>query len=106
MKVSNKTFDEIRIGDTASVQRTLQPSDVRAWANAFGCSVAGDGTIDENGTAGIITAVLTSLVGSTLPGPGASVRSAAVRVRRTLPMNTVLTAQLAVREKQIGRAHV
>ena len=32
----NKTFDEIASGDTASVQRTLQTGDLRAWAAAFG----------------------------------------------------------------------
>ena len=34
--VQNKTFDEIRVGDTASVQRTLGARDVRAWGAAFG----------------------------------------------------------------------
>ena len=41
--VVNKTFDEITLGDTASVERTLQAGDVRAWAAAFGegrCSPA------------------------------------------------------------------
>ena len=32
----NKTFDEIASGDTASVERTLQAGDLRAWAAAFG----------------------------------------------------------------------
>jgi phosphotransacetylase len=100
MQVSNKTFDEIRAGDTASMQRVLQPGDVRAWASAFGGAGVADGGVDENGSAGIITAVLTSLVGSTLPGPGASIRSASVRVRRALPVNALLTAQLVVREKR------
>ena len=34
--IVNKTFDEIKLGDTASAQRTLQARDVRAWAAAFG----------------------------------------------------------------------
>ena len=34
--IVNKTFNEIALGDTASVQRTLQAGDVRAWAAAFG----------------------------------------------------------------------
>ena len=53
--VQNKTFDEIKLGDTASVQRTLQARDVRAWAAAFGdvgpLAEAGD----LQGTAGIVT---------------------------------------------------
>jgi hypothetical protein len=34
--IVNKTFDEIRLGDSASIQRTLQAGDVRAWAAVFG----------------------------------------------------------------------
>ena len=34
--VVNKTFDEIASGDAASVERTLQAGDLRAWASAFG----------------------------------------------------------------------
>ena len=34
--VVNKTFDEIASGDAASVERTLQAGDLRAWAAAFG----------------------------------------------------------------------
>src|SRR6516165_7086509 len=100
MQVANKTFDEIRAGDTASLQRMLQPGDVRAWASAFGGADGPEGVVGENASAGIITAVLTSLVGSTLPGPGASIRSSSVRVRRALPVNALLTAQLVVREKR------
>jgi hypothetical protein len=38
--VVSKTFDDIRPGDTACVQRTLQASDVRAWTTAFGDALA------------------------------------------------------------------
>jgi len=34
--IVNKTFEELALGDAASVQRTLQAGDVRAWAAAFG----------------------------------------------------------------------
>ena len=68
--IVNKTFEEIAVGDTASVQRTLQASDVRAWAAAFGevATLAGPGESQE--AAGIVTAILTALIGSALPGPG------------------------------------
>ena len=36
LSIGNKTFDEIKVGDIASTQRTLQAGDVRAWATAFG----------------------------------------------------------------------
>ena len=72
--IVNKTFKEIAVGDAASVQRTLQAGDVRAWAAAFGevDMLAGPG--ESQGAAGIVTAILTALVGSDLPGPGTSIR--------------------------------
>jgi phosphotransacetylase len=98
--IQNKTFDEIRLGDTASVQRTLQARDIRAWATAFGDvgQLAEAGDVQD--AAGIITAILTSLIGSALPGPGSSIRSTAVQVRSALPIDAVLTAQVVVREKR------
>ena len=98
--VQNKTFDEIKLGDTASVQRNLQARDVRAWAAALGDVSTLAEADDMPGTAGIITAILTSLVGSVLPGPGSYIRSAAVRVRAALPLDAVLTAQVVAREKR------
>ena len=98
--IENKTFDEIRPGDSASVKRTIQAGDVRAWAAAFGD--VGVLAEPDHGydAAGIVTAILTALVGSALPGPGSSVRSTAVQVRATLPINEVMTARVVVREKR------
>ena len=66
--IQNKTFDEIKVGDTAWSQRTLQARDVRAWATAFGDAGALVEAGDVQDTAGIVTAILTSLAGSALPG--------------------------------------
>ena len=100
MLVANKTFDEIRPGDTASVQRILQAGDVRAWAAAFGDSGVLAGTAEGHGAAGIVTAILTSLVGSALPGPGSSIHSTSIQVRAALPIDVLLTASIVVREKR------
>src|SRR5262249_23026456 len=97
--VVSKTFDEIRPGDTASVQRTLQAGDVRAWTAAFADSSALAESADGQGAAGIVTATLTGLAASALPGPGSSVRSASVQVKRALPIDSALTAQLKVCDK-------
>jgi phosphate acetyltransferase len=98
--VQNKTFDEIKVGDTASSQRTLQARDIRAWATAFGDAGLLPEAGDMQGVAGIVTAILTALVGSALPGPGSSIRSTTVQVRGALPIDAVLTAQVVVREKR------
>src|SRR5260370_17238937 len=96
----SKTFDEIRPGDTACVQRTLQAGDVRAWTAAFGDGGALAGGADGQGAAGIVTAILTGLAASTLPGQGSEVRSASVQVKRALPIDTALTVQLKVCDKR------
>jgi phosphate acetyltransferase len=96
----NKTFDEIVPGDAASVQRTLQVGDVRAWGAAFGevDMLAGPG--ESQGAAGIVTAILTALAGSALPGPGTSIRAISVQIKGALPIAVAMTAQLVVREKR------
>lgn len=104
--IQNKTFDEINLGDSASVQRTLQARDIRAWAAAFGEVGPVVEMGDVPGASGIITAILTSLVGSALPGPGSCIRSTTVQVLAPLPINAVLTMQLVVREKQADQGLV
>jgi len=94
--VQNKTFDELSVGDTASIQRTLHARDIRAWAAAFG------GAGEMNGAAGIATAMLTALVGSALPGAGSSIRSCSVQVLGALPIDEELTVRLLVQEKHAG----
>jgi phosphotransacetylase len=98
--VQNKTFDEIACGDSASLQRTLQAQDLRAWAAAFGDVDPLAGTADMPSATGIVTAMLTSLVGSSLPGPGSIIRSTTVQLLTTLPIGVVLTVRLVVREKR------
>jgi phosphate acetyltransferase len=96
--VVNKTFDEIAAGDTASAERTLQAGDLRAWAAAFGEELAGPG--ESQVAAGIVTAMLTALVGSALPGPGSSIRAVSVQIEGALPIAASTTARLVVREKR------
>ena len=98
--IVNKTFEEIAVGDAASVQRTLQAGDVRAWAAAFGEVDMLTGPGESQGAAGIVTAILTALVGSALPGPGTSIRTTSVQISGALPIGAAMTARLVVREKR------
>ena len=106
--IQNKLFDEIKIGELVSVQRTLQARDVRAWSTAFG-DVSGlieagarVDVHDRQGAAAIITALMSALVGSHLPGPGSSIRSIWVQAQAALPIDAPFTAQLVVKEKKPG----
>ena len=98
--VVNKTFDEIAPGDAASVVRTLQAGDLRAWAAAFGEGDTLAGSGESQAAAGIVTSMLTALAGSALPGPGSSIRTASVQIIGALPISVAMTARLVVREKR------
>jgi phosphate acetyltransferase len=104
--IVNKTFEEIAVGDTASAQRTLQASDVRAWAAAFGEVAMPAGPGESQEAAGIVTAMLTALVGSALPGPGTTIRTTSVQITGPLPIGAAMTARLVVREKHSDRGTV
>ena len=97
--IQNKMFAELAVGDAASVQRTLQSGDMRAWASAFGEADAVSEPGKSQAAAGIVTAMLTSLAGSTLPGPGSSIRSTSVQIKTGLPIATAMNVRLLVREK-------
>jgi phosphotransacetylase len=77
----------------------LQAGDVRAWSAAFGVvgTLAGPG--ESQVAAGIVTAILTALVGAALPGPGSSIRASSVQIKGKLPIGAAMTARLVVREK-------
>ena len=98
--IVNKTFEEIALGDAASVRRTLQAGDVRAWATAFGDvdMLAAPG--ESQGAAGIVTAILIALVSSALPGPGTLIRATSVWIKGKLPIDEAMTTRLVVREKR------
>ena len=104
--IVNKTFKEIAVGDSALVQRTLQAGDVRAWAAAFGEVNMLTGPSASQEAAGIVTAILTALVGSDLPGAGTSIRKTSVQISGALPIGAAITARLVVREKRPDQGFV
>jgi phosphate acetyltransferase len=97
--IINKTFEEIAVGDAVSAQRQLQAGDVRAWEAAFGEINTLVGPGESQAAAGIVTAMLAALVGLALPGPGACIRTASVQIKGILPIDSLMTMRLAVREK-------
>ncbi len=99
LTIANKTFEELAPGDAASVQRKLQAGDVRAWAAAFGDADIHAAPGESQVAAGIVTAILSALVGSALPGPGSTVRKTSVQIKGALPIGAVMTMRLVVREK-------
>ena len=97
--IVNKTFDELAVGDTASVQRIIQAEDLRAWGAAFGDADLLAGVGGHQAATGVMTGILTAMAGSKLPGPGSVVHTVRVRALGTLPVGVPLNLRLVVREK-------
>jgi phosphate acetyltransferase/phosphate butyryltransferase len=103
--VENRVFDEIRIGDTASVRRTIRNEDITLFSVISGDvnpahldpvyasadmfhHVIGQGVL----TAGLISAVL----GTKLPGPGTIYLGQDLQFRTPVNPNDTITATVTV----------
>ncbi len=107
--IENRTFDEIAVGDTASVMRTLGEEDIQLFA-----LVSGDvnpAHLDAEYAAndsfrrviahgmwggGLISAVL----GTELPGPGTIYLGQSLRFRRPVGLGDTITTSVTVKEKR------
>jgi phosphate acetyltransferase len=96
MQIVGKTFDALKIGDTAEVQRTLQPKDVKAWAAICGEAEGGQESV------GLASAFFSSLAATALPGPGSVVKSCKAQVNGALPVGAPVTIRLTLRDKRDG----
>jgi len=104
----NRTFDEIAVGDSASVERTLTAEDIQLFAvmsgdanpthvdPAFAASTGLDDVIAHGMWGG---ALISGLLGTRLPGPGTLYESqtlqflAPVRIGDTLTVTATVTAR-------------
>jgi phosphate acetyltransferase/phosphate butyryltransferase len=96
----NRTFDEIVVGDRATIQRTLTAADLQLFA-----AMSGDSADPQSGSepAGVIAhgmwgaALISAVLGTRLPGPGTSYAAqtlkfdAPVRVGDTLTITVTVT---------------
>ncbi len=107
--IENRTYDEIRIGDSASMSRTLTKDDIALFAAMSGdlnpthfCDeyatkvgldrVAGHGMWSGS----LISAVL----GNQLPGPGSIYRHQDLQFLRPVEIGDTVTVKVTVREKR------
>jgi phosphotransacetylase/acyl dehydratase len=105
--LENKTFDEIQIGDTASLTRALRHEDAETWAAVTGNQnlmapegKAIAGALESTGAGSMWAAALVStVIGTRLPGLGSKIR--AVKLEFLAPATTGIraTAIVTVKEK-------
>ncbi|MCY1170801.1 phosphate butyryltransferase [compost metagenome] len=107
--IENRTYDEIIVGDSASVTRVLGERDIQLFALVSGDVnpahldaefAASDlfGRVIAHGLwgGGLISAVL----GTELPGPGTIYLSQSLRFRRPVGLGDTITASVTVKEKR------
>jgi phosphotransacetylase/acyl dehydratase len=106
--ITNRPFGEIRLGESASLTRTLTRGDVKTFAVLTGdlnpthvdddyARSHGDGRLTVHGMwAG---ALLSSVLGNHLPGPGTVYLSQQLRFVKRMGADDTITATVRVREK-------
>jgi len=110
--MDNKTFNEIRIGDSASLQRTLTLKDIQLFA-----IVSGDinpAHLDEDYAQRDIFhkiiahgmwggSLISTLLGTLLPGPGTIYLSQSFKFLRPVGIGDTITAHVTVTRKHPKR---
>lgn len=96
--LENETLDELRVGDGASIERSLNRRDLHLWA-----AVTGNPALDEDfvATRGVTIwamSLFSTLIGSTLPGLGSVIQGATVNFHRPVAIGEKVTATVAVKE--------
>jgi phosphate acetyltransferase len=109
--VENKTFEEVQVGDQATITATLRPEDVEAWAAVTGnlnifdldpgpadTSMFGQG----GGQAMWVASLFSTLAGTELPGLGSVTRHVDVDFKRPIIVGKPITATIVVEAKNPG----
>jgi len=104
----NRTFDEIVVGDRASIQRTLTAADLQLFAAMSGDAAAPDGDAEP---AGVIAhgmwgaALISAVLGTRLPGPGTSYAGQTLKFHAPVDVGDTLDIKVTVtfREEETRR---
>ena len=107
--IENHPYDEIRVGQSAELQRTLTRDDIALFSKVSGdlnpthldqefarSSAAGEITGHSLWNSGLIS----SLLGNVLPGPGTAYRKQDMQFHRPVALDDTVTARVKVTEKR------
>ncbi|MEO1204878.1 MAG: bifunctional enoyl-CoA hydratase/phosphate acetyltransferase [Pseudomonadota bacterium] len=106
--IENKTFDELQVGDSAELNRTLQPQDIELFAVMSG-DVNPAHVDDDYAKTDIFHeviahgmwggALISALLGTELPGPGTIYLDQSLSFRRPVGLGDTITVRVTVTEK-------
>ena len=110
--IENRTFDEIRIGDSASLERRLTVADIKLFAIMSGD--VNPAHVDEDYAKAspfhqVIAhglwggALISTVLGTQLPGPGTIYLEQSLRFRRPVALGDRLTITVTVAEKDADK---
>ncbi len=111
----NRTYEEIRVGDTSSLVRTLMPEDVKLFA-----VLTGDfnpGLVDQNySESGLFREVIahgmwsgsliSTVLGTQFPGPGTTLIDQALHFARPVTIGDTITVTVTAKQKFDHNQHV
>lgn len=106
--IENKIFDELKVGDTAEITRTLRKQDIELFAVMSGD--VNPAHVDEEFAKSdpfhkVIAhgmwggALISAVLGTELPGPGTIYLDQSLSFRRPVGLGDTVTVRLTVREK-------
>jgi phosphotransacetylase/acyl dehydratase len=113
--IQNRTFDELRIGETASLARTLTTKDIELFAIMSGD--VNPAHVDEvfaksdmfhkivaHGMWG--GALISTVLGTQMPGPGTIYLNQSLHFRGVVGLGDTITVTVKVAEKKLEKHHV
>ena len=107
--IENRTFDEIQIGDSATLTRTLSEQDINLFAAASGDlnpTHLDSAYMKKSGRGGVVGhslwggALISSLLGNVLPGPGTVYRRQDLRFLRPVFVGDTASVTITVTDKK------
>jgi phosphate acetyltransferase len=113
--IVNKTYDEIRIGDCASLSRTLMPEDVKLFAVLSGDGNRGGAArgYSESGMFREVMAhgmwsgsLIATVLGTQFPGPGTILIDETLHFARPVTIGDTITITVTAKQKFDHNKHV
>lgn len=111
MRLVNRTFDELQIGESAELHRLITPDDLYVFAAASGNynpmhlpseDVDGDGVPENIAPSMFVASLVSCVLGTMLPGPGTLFRAHSFNVHNRAHAGEELLASVEVLEKREG----
>jgi phosphotransacetylase/acyl dehydratase len=107
--LTNRIFDEINVGDSASLERIIRADDLYVFAHVSGNQNPlnmpeydrdGDGTSDAVAPSMFVAALISAVIGNMLPGPGTLYRSQSCRFLAHAAIGDRLMVKVTVTAKE------